>query len=197
MPAGVDRTFERVYPFEGPDFPGRHRASANAVRAVASGDEIASDLLAFPGLDVAQKRSLPIRAVDRNVSGFIDDRRAGALTRIPQVLGQFGLAIDHDLLAAGQSEKVYAMAPAVEGEIETLVRQAFTAHALAQADLGEKIDGALFQHAGPDPRFDIGPAMAFEHQRFDAGAIEQMGEQQARRTRPDDGDLSAIPGHVS
>jgi len=42
------------------------------------------------------------------------------------------------------------------------MRQALAAHARADLGLVEKVDRALFEHARPDARLDIGAALAFE-----------------------------------
>lgn len=61
----------------------------------------------------------------------------------------------------------------------------------AAIDLVEKVDGALLEDAGPDPRQDVFAAPRLKDDRVDAGAVEQLSEEQTGRTRTDDGDLGA------
>src|ERR1700722_17954564 len=163
--------------------------------AVARSDEIASEFMRGAVLLVAQQRRGAVCVMDRDVGGLINGRRAGGRALIAEVLGQFGLAIDHDLFAAGQVEEVNPMARPVEGEIETLMRQALATHPGAELDLIEEIDGALFEDAGANPGLDIGAALALQNDGLDADSVEQMSEQEARRAGADDGDLGAVLGH--
>jgi hypothetical protein len=100
------------------------------------------------------------------------------------------LGVDGDGLA-GQLGEVDAVAAAVEGQLETVVQGAFGAHALADAGLVQDVHRALFEHAGADRGFDLGPGARFEHDRFDALQVQQVGKQQAGRAGADDGDLGA------
>ena len=82
--------------------------------------------------------------------GFVDCRAGPPPARFHQVARQFGLAIDHDALAAGQRVHVDAVAPAAAQHLEAAMHQALAMHALADAGLVQQVDGDLLQHAGAD-----------------------------------------------
>ena len=82
-----------------------------------------------------------IEIVQGDPLGFEDDRRVALVRRVDQVLGDFGLAIDHHGLAAGQRLHVDPEGLAVHGQGEAVVNQALAAHPGVDAHLVEQIDG--------------------------------------------------------
>ena len=60
---------------------------------------------------------------------------------------------------------------------------------LADAGLGQQVDRALLQHAGAHAVLDVVAVAALEDDRVDAGEMQQMRQQQARRTGADDAHL--------
>ena len=130
--------------------------------------------------------------MDGDVGCLIDGRRPGRRAGVAEIPGQLGLAIDHHPFAAGQFGQIDAMADAVIGEIEAVMRQALAAHARADLSLVEKVDRALFEHARADARLDIGAALAFEDDRLDARPMQQMAKKQPGRPGADNGDLRAL-----
>ncbi len=63
--------------------------------------------------------------------------------------------------------------------------------ALADARFDEQIDGALFEQSRANSLLDVFPAARFDDDGFDSLQVEQMGEHQSRRARPDNADLRA------
>ncbi|CKY54977.1 Uncharacterised protein [Mycobacterium tuberculosis] len=61
------------------------------------------------------------------------------------------------------------------------------------ADLVQKADGALFEHARADPRQDVVAVLALENDVVDAVAVQQLSEQQTRRASADDRNLCPQP----
>ena len=80
---------------------------------------------------------------------------------------------------------------ALELQVDPAVFEAFGVHPLAQADRAEQFDRARLQQAGPLPRLAVGPAAVLHHERVDAAQGQQVGEEQAGRSGPDDSDLRA------
>ena len=95
---------------------------------------------------------------------------------------------------AGQLVQVDAVALPVEGQLEAVMQRALAAHAFADAAVAQDVHGALLEHAGADRRLDLFLAAGFEHDRFDALQMQQVGKQQARGAGADDGDLGAHVG---
>src|SRR5262245_49531303 len=69
------------------------RLAADAVETVASSDEVADDLMRFPGLVVAQPWLIAHEAVQANILRFVDDVPASSLSR-HKIFLNFGLTID-------------------------------------------------------------------------------------------------------
>ena len=166
-----------------------HGRAADAVEAVAAGDEIAFEHLVDAVLPVMDARPGAVEILDARHLGFEDQRRAGFQPGGDQVLHHFELAVDHHA-AAGQGRQVEMDGAAAEADVEPVVDHAFAAHAPVEAEIGERVDRAGLQHAGAHPRLDMGAAARLEHDRLDAAPRQEMGEKQARGSCSDDPDLS-------
>src|SRR5947199_6098163 len=81
------------------------------------------------------------------------------------------------------------MTAAGEAQLDAVMKRALPQHPLAHAGFDQQIDRVLLEHAGAQRRFDVGAAARFEHDRFDAGKMQEMREQQSGGPRADDGDL--------
>ena len=122
---------------------------------------------------------------------FVHRGQTQRLAGVHQVTGDFGLAVHHHVLAAGQLVHVDAVALALEQQVKAAVHQAFGMHALADAGLVEQVDADLFEHAGADAGEHVVAGLAFEDDGVDAGLVEQLAEQQAGRASANDGNLGA------
>ncbi|MNP58194.1 hypothetical protein D3C76_1530890 [compost metagenome] len=78
----------------------------------------------------------------------------------------------------------------VEGQFEAVVDQAFCVHALTHASLTQQLYHALLKHAGADSAEYIVRGLTFENEGVDAGVVQQLAKQQARRASTDNGNLS-------
>ena len=161
------------------------------MKAVAAGDEIALDLFRRAVTREGDARALALHVVDRDIAHFEMDHPAGGKARGDDVLHRFLLAIDGDLLAAGERREVDAMAAALEAQLDAGVDLALGPHPFAKTRLVEHVDAALFEHAGAHAVLDIIAAAVFQHDRFDSRLGQKVGEEQARRARSDDPDLCA------
>ncbi|CAM5201610.1 hypothetical protein BTHI11S_05895 [Bosea thiooxidans] len=81
------------------------------------------------------------------------------------------------------------MEHAVIGQREAVMDQALAIEPLADAGFVQEIDHALLEHAGADARQDVVGAAPFDNDVVDAGARQQLPEQQPGRPGADDGDL--------
>ena len=131
-----------------------------------------------------------VEVVDADVGGVVDGGRARRETRVHQVLGDFGLPVDDDV-ATGKRGQVHAVPPPAEEHIEPVVYQAFPRHALAHTRLAQQVHGPLLEHAGTDAAQDVLRAPAFDDERLDASPLEQLPQEEPRRTGADDGYLDA------
>ena len=83
------------------------------------------------------------------------------------------------------------MAPAVEGQLHALVDQPLAREPVADAGLGQQIDGALLQQAGADAGAQILGVAPLQHHAVDAGEPQQPRQQQPRRPAADNSNLCA------
>ena len=157
--------------------------------AVAAGDEIAMQLLLLPVRPKGHARRGTVEIVKRDVLGLVDRGAVERMAGRDQVARHFGLAVDGDRLAAAELFQIEAMKRAAEGKREAVMNQALLIQPLADAGLVQEIDHALFEHAGTDARQHIVGAAPFEDDVVDAGARQELPEQQSRGPRTDDGDL--------
>ena len=128
-----------------------------------------------------------------DIIGRVDRRRAGCRAAVHQVLGDLGLAVDHDGLA-GQLLEVDAVAHAFDADLRPVMHEALAVHAGADAGLVDQIDRDLLDHAGADAAQHVLAGVPLEDDVVDAVLVEQLAEQQAGRAGADDRDLRS---HVS
>ena len=176
---------ERIDPLEGLDRLRLDAGAADAVKAVAAGDEVAGDLVGDAVLDVGDARMVGVEIVRLDVGRLVDRGQPGRLARVHQVERHLGLAVDHHGLAGGGLH-VDAVAVAAEGELDAVMDQAFGMRALAGADLVEQRHRAFLEQAGADAAEHIFAGLALQNDVVDAVAVQQLPEQQSRRTRADD-----------
>ena len=165
-----------------------------AMIAVATGDEIALDLVPLAMVRVANARPAAVEIADGDVLRFPDEAAARGATRIGQVLLDLGLPIDHEP-AAGKSLQIDAVRAAVVCELDAVVRQALAHHPGPDAGLVQQIDRAPLEQSSAYARLDVLARLALEHDGFDAAGVQQLRQQQPGRTCADDGDLES--GHCS
>jgi hypothetical protein len=161
------------------------------VKTVASGDEIAAQLLRVSGCVAKPDHRLRcVEMVDCDVARFKGDRAAIGKTRGDQVFYDLVLTVDHDRFAGEVGEVQMPAAPA-ETQVGAVVHEALAHHARAHAVVVQNVDRAMLQNTRADACFAILARTVLDDDRLDAGAMQQMTEEQARWTRTDDSDLRA------
>ncbi len=165
-----------------------YAGAADAVKAVAAGDEVACDLMADAVLVVGDARMVGVEIMRLDVGGLIDGGEAGGLARVHQVERHLGLAVDRHRLA-GRRMQVDAMTRPAEGELDAVMHQPFAMGARAGANLIEQRNGAFLEQAGADAAKHILARLAFENDVVDAVTVQQLAEQQSRRPRANDCDF--------
>ena len=150
---------------------------------------------------VAHDGLVLLQAFDRHVVAFEPQRQLVREACGDEVLDHLRLPVDHHRAAAGQLAHRDVVEGVVEAQVDAAVEQALLVHPLAHAGLAQHLHGALFEHAGADPRLDVLPAARLEDDRVDAMAVHQLPEQQAGRTGTDDRHLGSLghhhPGNLS
>src|SRR5262249_23204549 len=107
-----------------------------------------------------------------------------------EILHDFLLAINGYTLA-DQLAKIDVMQRAAEAEADAVMRQPFPLHALANADLDQKIARPLLDQAGADAALDVIATAVLQDDRVDACKVQKMREHQPCRSRADDSNLCA------
>ncbi len=107
-----------------------------------------------------------------------------------EVLDDLLLAVDGDSPAARQFAEVDAVAATAEAQVYPVVSHPFTPHALADPALIDEIDGGLLEHPRPNAPFDIIAGLTLEHDRLDAGAMQQVRQHQSGGAGSHDPDSS-------
>jgi hypothetical protein len=179
---------ERIDPLVVLDRAVRHALAADAVKAVAAGDEIAIDRLRLAVGPIGHARPFAQNIVQRDILRLVDGRGAGGGAAVHQILGDLGLPVDHDGLA-GQRLEVDAMPHPVDADLRAVMHEAFAVHARADARLVEEIDRDLLDDTGADAAKHVFAGVPFQDDVVDAVLVEKLAEQQARRSRPDDRNL--------
>ncbi len=155
------------------------------MEAVATGNEVAGDVLADAVLDIGNTGMIGVEIVRRDVGGLIDRGQTGSGARVHQVERDFGLAVDHHRLAGG-GRHIDAVARAAEGQLDAMMDQAFAVCARAGAHLVEQCDRSLFKQAGADAAEHIVRGLAFQNHVIDSIGVQQLPQQQSRRPRAND-----------
>ena len=164
---------ERIDPLEGLDRRRLDAGAADAVEAVAAGDEIAVDLAGHAVLDIGDARTVGVEIMRLDVGGLIDRGQPRGLARVHQVERHLGLAVDHHRLA-GRGLHVDAVPAAAEGELDAVMDQALAVGARAGADFVEQRHRALFQKAGADAAEHVFRRLALQDDVVDAVAVKQL-----------------------
>jgi hypothetical protein len=119
------------------------------VEAVATGDEVARDLVRLAVLHVAHAGAGPVEIDRQDIAGLVDRLQSGGGARVHQVARQLGLAVDHHRLAH-EIDEVDALPVAVETELDAMMHQPLGMHPRADADAVHQFDRAPFEHTRAD-----------------------------------------------
>jgi hypothetical protein len=99
------------------------------------------------------------------------------------------LGVNGDAAAAGQFFEIDAAPASLKAQCDSAMPQAFAFQPLANSRPDEEIDCALFQHAGPDPLFDVFTAAGLNHDRMNSFEMQQVGQHQPCWAGAHDGNL--------
>jgi hypothetical protein len=171
---------------------GRDAAPANAVIAIAAGDEVADQFACSAAVRVAHDGMRALEAFDAHVARVEYQLRAGRRARLEEILGDFGLTVDRNGIAR-QTLQVDAKGASGEAQGKPVVDQPLAQQPLADVRLYQQFDRALLQDAGANARGDILAAAPLEHHAVDAVLMQQLREQEPGWAGADDSYLSA--GH--
>jgi hypothetical protein len=129
---------KRVDAFVTPENILRDALAANAMEAVAAGNEVALDLLYRSAMAVAHAAAVRLVLVQADIGRLVHRLPAGRGAPIHQVARDLGLAVDHHALA-DQILEIDPVPLPVETQFDAAVEQAFALHARADTCLIEQV----------------------------------------------------------
>ena len=139
--------------------------------AVATRDQLAVEPLGDALLVVEHVGSRAVEVVEGDVLGFINGRVRRGRAQVAQVLGDLGLAIGRNDLAASVRAEADRDDAVVVGEPDAVVRDAFLLQATGCADVLEEVDRGLLEDPRADPREHILLAAPLDHDVVDAEPV--------------------------
>ena len=168
-----------------------HDRPRDAVEAVGAGDDVALEHLRVAvGVGEPDPGAVGVDVLGRDVGDLEQQRRAAVQLRLDQVLGDLGLAVDPDG-APAQLREVQLVPGAGVLQVDAAVLEALALQPVADAGLGQRVDGVLLEDAGADARLDVVAGPVLEHDGVDALQGQQPREQQTGRAGADDAYLGA------
>ena len=135
--------------------------AAEAVIAVAAGNEIADQIARRAVVGEADARPFGVEVVHRDVRHVEPQRRARGLVRVDQIAHDLVLAVNRDPAAAGQRGKVDAVARRRRTRGRCRRAACLPGGAVPKAHRGHQIHRALLEHAGADPLDDVFGGLPF------------------------------------
>src|SRR5581483_8172206 len=161
----------------------------DAVEAVAAGDELAVEALAFALPHIAHMRPLAGEVHWLHVLRFGDERGAAAIGGGEQILLQVRLPVGDEALAEMAPDvdhKAFAPRP---DDPHAVVLVPFALEPLREAVVAQHIDARGLEHAGADAREHVLAGVLLEHHARHALAMQQLAKEQAGGPAADDRDL--------
>src|SRR6516165_1022431 len=165
-----------INPLVGADRTRRRAFAADAMKAVAAGNEVASDLVAPAPGAIAHPRPIAGNAVHAHVLRRIDGRGAGSVSAIHEIFGDLGLAVDHHGFA-GQLFEREAVPRAVDANLDAIVDEPVGMHPRADSGLVQQVHRDLFDDAGAYAAEYMLGGLPLKNDVVDAPFVEELAEQ--------------------
>jgi hypothetical protein len=176
----------------------RDRRAGDPVRAVASRQEIAFELLHIAAVVAKTDRGRrSVQSVQAHVAHFKANLTSGVEPRLYQILDYFLLGIHRDGASGREVLEIDAMPTATETQLDPVMYQPLLLQPRAHAAFHQQIHGALLQHAGSNALFHVLASVCFENHRLDPFKMQKVREHQPRGTSADYPDLGAHAFSIS
>ena len=167
------------------------------MKAIAAADKIADHLVRLAVVLKVNARRLAIEIVDANATRLEQNLSTGLQPRLNEIFHHFVLRVNGYGAPAGQLVHIDAVALPVKAQLDAVMDQSLTAHALAHARGVQQIHGALFEDAGANAIFDILARLRFHYDGLDPFQMEQVRQQKTGRSRANDADFCMQSRHNS
>src|SRR5215813_6554085 len=181
---------EWIFAIIGRERGGRNARPANAVKSVATADEVAGELRLLTVVPKVNLRRAAAKIVNAHVARLEQNLAAVGEPPRDQVLHHLLLAVDGHALADELAE-IDVVQGAAEGKIDAVVEHALALHARADAGFDQEVARPLLDQAGADAALDIVAAAVFQDDALHALEVEEMRQHQPGGPAADDTDLRA------
>ena len=134
---------------------------------------------------------LGIKITDPCVVDAEDDLAVLRYPRHDQVLQHLVLRMDGDPFAVRQFPDIHVVAFPIPLQADAVVEVSFANQTLTEAKLVHQCHDPVLEYASPDGLLHLRTAAALQNGGVDAGAMEQMSEEQACGPCTDDSNLAS------
>jgi hypothetical protein len=155
---------------------------------VAPDDEVGANVPLAAIVPIGDRWGVGRDIVQLDLLDTGDDHLAPCIGVVIEILLQRRLAVGHEMLT-GAGRDVEEQRPSTPRDGRPVVHHPVTIHVVGDARGTKDVDRSPLQHAGANPLEDMLATLALEDHGLHADAVEQRGQQGARRTRAHDRDL--------
>jgi hypothetical protein len=138
------------------------------VEPVASGDEIAHQLLFFAVLAEANCRLLAVKVVHADIVDLEEHLTSRGEPGTDQVLNDLVLRVNGDCTAAREFVEIDAMVASAESQLDSVVDEALPLQPLTDTHFNQQINRALLEQPRPDAFFNVLLAARLKDNGLDA-----------------------------
>ena len=170
---------ERVDLLIGRDGRIRHGLAADAVIAVAAGDEVAVDPLRDTVLHIGDVGRRAVEIMDGDIRRLVDGLASRGVANITEIPCHFGLAVGGHDLAIRMLREADRNSLVIEREMHGMMLDAFPGKPVTGAGAVDQVDRRLFKDSGSDTCQNIFLGLALEYDIVDPGKVEKPPEKQA------------------
>src|SRR5277367_4776782 len=111
--------------------------------------------------------------------------------RFDEIFQHLMLRIHHYRLASREFLKIDAVPLVPELQCDSVMDKTLAHHSRAHARFAQQVDSTLLKDSRANAFLNVLPASRLQYDRFDSLQMQKVGEQQPRRSRSDNSDLSS------
>ena len=167
---------ERIDALVGTEEVCGYAVAADAMKAVASGDEIADDLARCAAFNKIDASLVTLQIMQADGAGLVNGVLTRRCSRIHQIACDLSLAVDRHC-TAHQCVEIDVMPDAAESDLGAVVSQSFLGDATTGSCLLQQRDCPWFDEPGADTSENVLAGLAFEDDIVDVVPVQKLTEQ--------------------
>jgi hypothetical protein len=148
---------------------------ADTVESIATGNEIAFDLLFFAIFAIANAWSSAFEFVKAYILRLVNAETTGTNPLLHQVTGNLGLAVNHYGFA-GERTEINVAPNAANTNLNAIVDEPFAVHTRTRAGLVNKVYGALLDDPSSNTTQNVVPRLALENNIVNFVLVQKLTE---------------------